>query len=411
MNNGLNIPLTYQTTRRGPWRVVWMLSVLLAVIFGTWAATRLVTTIDSTGAIRPTNATETVQILKTGRTVSRLSNHIGHQQVFFGQPWTYNDIFSLSKHQFALHYAEGELLAITIDNKLSEDTKRRFLQRSLHVQELGGRTVITSGEVSDLQSGRKRIQLGSVFPGFSGTVSEYREQDSPLRSALFVTKYGVRTSKNSQLDVGLPEAFPISDSLRVLAYYSVSDVRSSNFLSRLSPHFADLLNFSAETGAIMLAGEDQEGLALYIRTKTDKSIEDLAVIGQDIINRSSLQQTSFVLEDGTRVSELRARRGSITSDLSAGDQVSTISLQNTDGDVLRISKSDDIVIITNRETATESDTQPVSACRRSLNYFVRPNDLISAISEPHLYAEMSGSSLDLLFSEIAFGKRNTYYCW
>lgn len=408
MNNGLNIPLTHTTTRRGSWRVVWMLCALLGTFLTIWIVTRLVTKIDTVSSIRPEVTTQSVLVHKTGRTTSILSEHLGARQLFFGKPWTFSDLFQLSHRQFALHYSNGELIGVTIDGHLDEDTKNSFIERNFYVQQIGNKTVITNLAVSGVVKGKKRLQLSAVLPNYSGAIITHPEPDSSLRSAIFVNNYGIRSAQNNALETELPNAFATPNSLRTLAYYPVLDA-SPNALTSSTPK--QLTDLFIENDGIVLLGEDTEGLAIYIRVRSEKEIEELALIGQDIINRSTLQETALILEDGTRVSELRARKSSITSDLSADDQISTIHLQNSDGDILRISKSGEIVTIANRDSSLESAMRPTSECRRSLNYFVRPLDIISSIAEPHLYTEMTGSSFDLYFTEIAFGEKNTYYCW
>lgn len=401
MINGLNIPLYDPATRRNSWRVVWILFIAISTFFICWSAFRILTHIDHVSAQRPENASYTVTFALTSRTTRILSDKIGQQTAFFGQPWVFSDFINDSGSIMSLHYNEDQLAGISIDGRIDPNKKQAFIDRGLYVTENKSVTSIATTDNFRASQGFWHDSVLSarwINPRITGFSIAH---DTESTSSFSLNQRGITVrEKNPIPDASLYFSYP--ENLHILAFSPLDTSLIGSFLPTLD-----------KKTAIVLIGEDNEGAAIYISTQTGETdINTLAEEAQEIISRQTLSTTALTLPDGDSVQEVRTQQGAITPTISSEGDTMYVSLENETGDRVVAQTDDGHMTIANRSFELVAEgTPPRSSCNPHYPFFARPTELAQLTFEPVSEPLLPPNDFSGLFSELAWKSKRSLFCW
>ena len=139
------------------------------------------------------------------------------------------------------------------------------------------------------------------------------------------------------------------------------------------------------------------------------SLDDLSLIGNETINRRTLSTTAWTIDSETSVTELIVEKDAVTSKISNEEGVSFLKFENNRNDVLRITKADDSVTITNREFSLNSDSEVQKSMCANTKIFIKPSEF--QLIDSAVNTSMNQSNLFSMVHEIAFKTNKTALCW
>ena len=370
---------------------------------------------DITSVFVPNQATYSVQLYKNARTTRLYSEHFGQIQLFSNETVIFDDIFSQTTSQIVLHFGGTSLIGVSFDGELESETRKWLEKRKFAIETKGQLTFISPNNNIQVQIAGKSITLGSVWPTYSGLISEYAVNETE-KSTLYSTKTGIHSYFHNSFAKEQHNHIILPEETEILAHLAVSSTEkeSSELLKILTfGEISPILDQLSKESSVITYGIDQDGIALYLQTETDASLEELAAAAEDAINHQSLTTTSLRLPDQTSVLEIRTEKGSLSSEVSSEGPQTTISLSNNNSDLLNLIKNQGLLYISNRELKiSDSEIQIPSSCRSTASYFIRPNSLLSSITEPYPAAHRSGlADFTLLFGQVAISPKRIGYCW
>lgn len=411
MERPLNIPLNSHSTRHRSWRVVWIAALFILTFLSVWTIFQLLYRADSTTSLRPEASTHSFRFLITPRNGTLIDEHLGSEVLFTGHPWTLSDFLQYSQKSTSIHLENEAPVGITIDGQISDTMKQDLQFRGLTITELGRNTLVSTTNAVT-QSKRLIFHTSAIFPKYDGSLYEFTEEAQ--KSRIRLSNHGIRVQRGYEIPSPIFHVAPPENS-QVYSYFPT--LSSNNAFPAILETLVPLENTrkfivsSIQDPGLSLIGEDEHGLFSYVVVKnTQFTSEELARIGEELINRKNLTTTALTLPDGTRVSELRARKGDIASDINVSGDETRISLSNSDGELVELLMTGDWLVVSNRKIALSTELTVESSCNQHFTYFVRPNEVLNSIRSP---LSISGGSNGFAgyFSEIAFSETETLYCW
>lgn len=413
MRRPLNIPLSNtRTTRRDHTRVVSVytaiaLGALLAILF-----VRIPFMRSATLRVMPTNTVVSIHVLITPHNIDTLQSNIGELPVMPGSPWTMNDIIARSHREFSVHIAADGTQSYTLDTPLTTSEMTALQSFGYAATTAHSATLVAPIGTTSVQDG-PRLTLRALSPFFDGDVLIHHEEGSD-RTTLSVTRegitlHGLGTKANNE------NSPYISSESTVLAQFTIlpnSQMLPESIAALLPiPATSRALAMLRENGGTIVLTQDSEGIGYFVSFHPGElSVEDLAGLGKDIINRQTLTTRALTTDDGEQFAELRADPDAITTEVRAEEDFTFISLTNNEGFALRLARTPTILTLANREIPLENSNQPRSQCLYRAHTWLNP----VLITDMPTSAQNSNRTLQVLlsqFSEIAINSRNISLCW
>lgn len=405
MHQPLNIPLTApMTTRRDSRRVVALVS---GIVFGACAglfAFRVPFAISTTVTMAPTEAA-TIRVLKTDNSIDILTARFGTQALFPGAPWTLHTLFKVSRHEITIALLPNGEMVYIIDTALPDAMRQSAAAFGIQTVVSGNATAIGPKGVIFSHS-RNRVVPTALLPWHDGEV-----RDGSRRGAATITTKGLTLHR---MGVSVETARPtIPEESTVSAYLTTvaGGLQVPSALRQLMTSPAgSVLSLLSESGGTLLLTKDRFGEGYVLTTSTQNlTSEELAAIGKDVMNRSSLSTQALTIEDGSTYEEIVGANNDVTVEIRAEEDFTYVSLKNTDGDVIRMTKTPDSLTIANREIAVSQGKKAESLCLHRAHTWLRtdafPQNLTSSASNNALQNLLYG------FDEMAINNSKIRLCW
>lgn len=402
----LNIPLTGSaTTRRDSGRVA---ALVGGIVFGCFVgilAFRAQYVIAPSLRHAPQEATN-IRILKTHANAEVLNAHIGNTQIFPGSPWTIAQLFRWSRHEMTVSLLPNGTISYNIDAPLTEELQRTAEIFGMYTSVSGDSTTISAQNIDTSKSGI-RIFVSALLPWRDGDVHQGK-----TTGALALNNHEISFGRMGLAMETVPPT--VQEDTTVLAYLtSVNSELSlpASLNTLLSSSFGNILDLFTENGGTLLITEDTKGIGYVLTTVPgDLTSEELAAVGRDMMNRSSLSTQPWTIDDGSIYKEIVGPGDDIAVDIRAEEGFIYISLKDSSGNIIRMTKTPYSLTIANREISVEKGKIVRSSCLRSANSWMTT----SRNTDKLLASTRNEDAISVFihnFSEIAVGNSETRLCW
>lgn len=403
MHQPLNIPLESTTTRRRNWRVVWLILVFFLSFCCAILANQLIHSIDSTSTLRPETTEFTIFIQLTPKNRQIIEEHLGSEQILAGLPWTWHDAISWSKDEISIHVGKQGIIAFSTDDSLPKNaltTANSFETFILNDKDSEPKGLSLVPTRDPLQ--QKQIITGLVLPRRNG----YVIWNDGSRNMLTIAENRVILHGS-----GLPgtiHRISTQENTETLAQLHLSnDIFAPILVANGSNQ--SWFPLSDATDLFLTISHDQSELVYYLLFQNSTAnLDELTRLGNEIMNIHSLSTASWTINDGTRISEIVADKDAVESNLSTNNGITTLEFTSTMNDYIRIIQSDETISMSNRKTILNSNDNSTESSCANTQQFIKPRELFSSLE--HIGLSVNTNSL-FQFSEIAFKKKSTYFCW
>lgn len=406
MYQSLNIPLTAsKTTRRDSRRVV---ALVGGIVFGACVgllAFRVPFAVSTTVSMAPADAT-TIRIIKTNSNVDTLTAHIGTTAIFPGSPWTFKTLLTQSKREMTIILLPNGEMAYIIDAPLTEPMQETADAFGMSVVTDGKTTAIAAHDVFFETAGHHVIP-SALIPWHDGEA-----WDAKRRGAVVVNEKGMTLR---HVGIAMETVRPtVPAETKVNAYLSVIAGGlpvPEAFRSLLASPMGDVLDLLSESGGTLILAEDRLGDAYILTTAPgDLTSEEMAEMGKDIMNRSSLSTQPWTLQDGSVYEEIVGSSNNLALEIRAEEDFTYVSLKDPGGSVIRMTKTPDTLTIANREIDVLQGQKATSSCLRSAHSWLRT----SAFSQSKWMTTDADQAFPVfmrLFQELAVSNGKVRLCW
>jgi hypothetical protein len=392
MHDRLNIPLSPTPTRRVDRRVLWLFVNCAVAGIVACLAYQLWISRDLTSAWRP-EGVQTVQILKNAKTSKLLHEHLGSTPIIAGTPWSIDDILSLSKREFSVHFDETGIVGFTTDHTAAADTIQAAKNYQLATATQSGRSYFGKIPASSEPSYTFSLNLwheGVIFDSNHVKVGTLQVSDTGL------------TVNGLGLDPG-PDTIGQKQPLLAAVSWPANSIKWPQMMEfglGISEQ-RQLIEQIIEVGASVSYSEDDHGQTVILFVPTMKfSADELARLGKELMSRLNLTTLELTNPDGSSVLELFSNSNRITSQVEINEGVTIITLvDETDQGYKIIKNSQGIYILNRLSLEINNQTSPKSSCFRAANSFLQPKRILTPTSQL------------MIFSEIAWNKSTTRLCW
>lgn len=413
MHSGLNIQLEQQpTTRRDYRRVVALCGAIGAGIIFAILFFRLQFAFDSTLGLRPQNTFVSANIIKSAGNVRLLNEHLGNYAVLPGLPLTLTDFIALTNDSLSVHLAEEGATAVTVDKILDANTSAKLAIFGYKATQNGEATII-SQENTTIENVGKTFMVRSLLPLSDGELRliETKTTSYPIK----ISKKGIRLAGIGIAAENTSTPLAPSDTV-VLGQIAIP---GENYLAipqvfeSIVPIKATFSAFNtlAQQGGNLLLTEDQQGIGYFLSFPPgDMSVEELANLGKDIINRQSLTTQAWTTADGEDYLEIRSELDKIITDISAENSFTLITLTNSQQDTVRLARTDSLLTLSNRQISLENTERSRSECLYNAHTWFT-TDLITQFDTASLNTNTAITKFLVNFDEIAINSRKTQLCW
>lgn len=406
MYDGLNIPLTGSAiTRRDSGRVAALVGgIVFGLCIGVFAF-RAQFTFSRTIGTAPDGAT-TLHILKTHGNFTTLNAHIGNKAIFPGAPWTIRTLFAASEREMTIAILANGEMAYVIDAPLSNDMQKTATAFGIQAVVSNGTTFIAPNDVT-IGSRGLTFTPSSLSPWHEGEI-----RDGERKGALVLNDQGV-TLKH--MGIAIETAQPIITSGSVVTAYLTTVPNGIAIPTAFHPLMTSpinkILSLFTENGGTLLLTHDELGDG-YVLTTTpgDLTSEELAAMGKDIINRSSLSTQVWTLDDGSIYQEIVGASDSLFVDIRAEEDFTYVSLKDTVGNTLRMTKAPDSLTIANREITITGGEEAQSSCIGNAHSWISLNDFTQSATATAINTDATSVFINF-FSEIAISNSKVRLCW
>lgn len=407
MYTPLDLPLEESsTTRRADRRVVAIIVAILGGIALGFLASRAPYVLSSTLGVRPNDTLISIRVLRSPGNLTILNEKWGTFMPLHGLPMNLPALCGLGAQECTVHIGPHGAMSLAIDGMIDEATIAQYGWQIWRDDET---TLITPPGTS-VDTHGKRIILGAFLPWYDGDVtlvSEDEDRAMLTLSSRAITLHGF----------GIPGALTANPTIpaetKVIAASSIAEqligtIGNSETLESIAPISAFFSALSTH-GASALLTQDADGLGYYLSTDArDISVDDASAIGKDLMNRMFLSTVQWTSDDGEVFEELRADTEDLVLDIQAEEYYTFLTL-TMENNVLRITKTPEILTISNRDVAIADAITPHSTCLRNAHTWVSADAWLKIIG-----ADVKDGLLATFIegtTEIALNARKIRLCW
>lgn len=400
-----------QTTRRDYRRVV---SLYCAVLLGICAAIvvfRVPFILSPTLRYQPENVAVSIHVLATPSNVRLLAEHFADLSIAQGAPWTLTDIIAHSKKEFSLHADATGNIGFAVDTQLAAEEIAMLASYGYAASAANGMTTVFPAGTTLTDTGR-HANLHALLPTYDGDV--FVHEASAQRIPLKINNQGL-TLAGAGVAVDTATNPNVAEGSRVLAQLSLpaGELSFPALAESLLPIPATsrAMETLLRLGGSLLMTSDGEGIGYFLSFPPgDLTVEELASLGKDIMNRQSLTTQEWTSDDGEAFQEIRSDTDAITTDIRAEEEFTFITLTNADGDTLRLARTPSLLTLANREILLENSEKVRSSCLYHAHTWLLP-EILTGNTATILNTNRTTILLLPRFTEIAIGSRNIRLCW
>lgn len=386
-----------KSTTRHSWRVVWILSIVALIVFSVALFMRIIETRDLTSNFRPSDTSFTIRMIKTPQTITLSDKKIGNTQLFENHPWRIKDLIKWSDREFSIHVTADGKISATIDKNLDEPVKTALKNSGFTVVNSGKTTLITKEE--GINQKKIRFSLKLVNPSNDGEVLVYNEKTTS--SAINISEKGIILKALTNIEES-PSRFTFEEDSELLAQLWLTKEQTLSF-SNFLPTNSSFTSLIESKNLYLTVAKDKRGIAYNILiNESNISIDELAEIGQEIINLQSLSTSEWTMIDSSTIDEITVNEKEITSKITSSENNSFITLTNTKGDVVRITKTPNNISISNRNISLSPQKISKSTTCMNSSLFLNPKILSGKDKLTNILQT---------FHSIAIKKNKTIFCW
>lgn len=401
----LHISLNEQTTRRRPWWVVWILGSGITALTCILIIFQSILALDTTSTIQPANTILSTNIKLTAKNRRILHNKIGNLQVFAGAPWVFDDVFKWANDEITIFIDKNGNYSVSIDQPIPNDVKSSFQTYKLNAITGSHKNTTLLSKSDEIFEQKAKLYFALLNPWNNAIIIE---SDSKKTLPVHFSE-----NRISIRGIGLAQEMntvnmPSSTEILVQMYYPNGYLPGINDdLSIINELFQENI---VNSDTFLTLGMDGDDFIYHILLKnSDLSLDDLSLIGNEIINRRTLSTTAWTINNAITVQELVVDQSAITKTLNNEQGISILTFANQKGDFLRITKSDNVIAITNRESLLNSANKRFSTCAKTQNY-IKPNAIVRELQATQNISFLSLNTLSI-FQEIAFKRNSIKMCW
>lgn len=407
MYTPLDLPLEESsTTRRADRRVVAIMFAMLGGIVLGFLASRVPYVLSSTLGVRPNDTLVSVRVLRSPGNLAVLNEKWGTFMPLQGLPMNLPALCGLGARECTVHIGPHGTISLAIDGIIDETTVTQY---GWQIWQDGETTLITPPGTNVGTYG-KRITLGALLPWYDGEVTIIPENEDRAMltlSSQAITLHGFGIPGALTANPAIPsETIVVAASS--IAEQLIGTVGSGETLESIEP-IAELLATLSTHGTSALLTQDADGLGYYLSTDARNiSVDDASAIGKDLMNRMYLSTVRWTSDDGEVFEELRADTQDLVLDIQAEEHYTFLTLTKG-ANVLRITKTPEILTISNRDATISNAITPRSTCLRNAHTWVSTEawlEIIGANVTDGLFTTFAEGT-----TEIALSARKIRLCW
>ncbi|MBU1126365.1 MAG: hypothetical protein ABH826_00720 [Patescibacteria group bacterium] len=401
----LNIPFEQKTARRHNWRVVWIIIFCIISLLLALFVQQILEARDLTSQLKPESTQFTIHLELSPKIRRILDEKTGHISIIDGAPWTLHDALSWANQEFSLHVSNRGIVAVSIDQELPEDVKGMLTTLNLFpLTDANGNTRgISLIPAEKALNPKTSIQPLLLNPRSNGIVilNETNEKLSLNITKKRFTIMGIGL-QNKMIPLDFPENTQVIAQIHLNNSQSIQNIGLDyiNFENDLIPNSGSLY--------LTIALDDQTPIYSLLFEGSGAQLDDLARLGNEIISRKTLSTAAWTIDKETTVTEIVSLPDNIQSNISTDQGITTLSFSNEAGDYVRIIKSEETVVITNRQYSLNLIETKASSLCANTQQFMKPNELLALRNDNSIIRSVKPISA---IKEIAFKKKKTIFCW
>ena len=313
-----------------------------------------------------------------------------------------------------MHLSEDRIIGLSVDINLGKTWQEQAKKLNYQIVNENRRSLISVIGTETIFEPNK-LSFSLLNPFIDGEVISHNS--NTLNQSFRITKQGISSKLAINTEITSTTPFLPVDSVitaKVQLQPGEGDL-AVKYLMLSGNENARLVHEIKARGAQIVLGSDSAGSIFnLVIPDSELTIEELATIGNEIINRKSLSTTAWTIEDGTEVEEIRVEQNSVQSTIDSNNDFSFISLENTTGDQIRIVKTDTQVSFANRIISTEiSQLSLTSSCLTDAHSYIKSEKHLNKNKDNKVFTpklEQLFSGLNY-FSEIAISNKKVRFCW
>lgn len=365
----------------------------------------------------PETATTEIRFIKTPRLERTLKNVFNNSQALPGSPWSLPETLDWSKREYVLYTDATSVIALKIDGQVPTESLDALKNWGWSYDKINKhQTLIYTDKLElRLKYPKRSRPFWYLWPAYEGTVSldnsgfavsapwrftAAHHLDLIMNTSRFISNNTLELPTNTQLlgAIAVPE-----DWQAVLLPTSVPGT---------FPGFQKLKTAMEGKQLDFLTGSDQQGLAFVMAMPSPNfSLEDLGAIATEGASIQDLSTTELPINETDSSLEIRSRN-QISVNVSNTDGLLVATAKTTDGQIFRLTQSNDQLILSNREPFIGLESAKFSdACLSKPQGFLRARSLLEQTT-----ALTSGPGLDIFThlqqaQELAYTKHRLRVCW
>ncbi len=368
---------------------------------------------STTLGLRPETTAASIRVLVTPANVRTLDERLGTYAPATGLPWTMRDIIARSKREFSIHITSDGQISITVDTPLPEEDAAALSAFGFSAITADAVTVIVPDGLPTGETGPS-FRAGALLPTYDGDLHIFGEEtaSAPLR----ITGGGVSIVGMGIAEDGIASGLFAPNGAAVLAKLAIPagfhDVPM--MWESLLPvaATAKALDTLLANGGALLVTEDRDGLGYFLSFPPgDLTVEELASLGKDIMNRQTLTTQAWTTEDGEAFTEIRSATEDIAIDIRAEEAFTLISLSNTTGNLIRLAKTPNLLTLANRDISLENTEKVQSECMYRAHSWFKTSVLPHAEVAGLLNTNHTLVTFLRNFEEVAINVSKITLCW
>ncbi len=404
MTTSLKIQIEAKATRRPNRRVVWLLISFILLTLAFFLGERIWLAKDTTSTIKPAETDYSIHFQITPKSRSIFSQKAGNLPIISGTSWSVSSILDWSGNEISLHFSDSELIAFSTqkpipDAILSQAEAMHYFKLVDNNGQVRGISKYSNQNIEDYHV---KIQKQLILPFISGVLINNTETNGIALHKKYLVLQGNGFTYNK-----IPEEFGENTTVLAQIHLTKEQIPSNIFVNTLIP--GDLLSLQGNDYYITITETDGMTNYTLLIEGIGAQLDDLTKLGKEIMSRNSLSTTAWTIKDEVVVDEIISNPDDLDIQIENNSGISTLIFKNHSGSYLRISKSQETVVITNNEPSLSlNNLASVSSCTNS-KQFILPNKLNQSLTRNA--GGIKRVSIINAIEEIAIKRNKMYFCW
>lgn len=377
--------------------------------FVIWALFRVIITRDTTSLIKPPDSSFSLRIIKTASTSTQIHNNLGSKTLIYGAPWRFDDLLTWASREYTLHFDEnGNVIGFNFDNTIDQTKIQSIIAADYFVISSNSMTIVSETEISKAEQKILFHPFRALNPWYDGDIYSQNSSNYITISNKKMRLHGIGFKPDSEFRLDAPENTDIS------AYFSFDSASLNSIVNKVfdNPIYSNTFSNALFSNTHILLGQDAKGLVYVIRsnnTGTDTKV--LAQLAQDLLKPFNLSTLALTMGDGSIAQEIRSSSDTFTSSISSDAGAQFLIAKDNQQNQIFITKTEQFLMITNRESVLTSAKYQVSSCQKSAHSMLKPTQLFSLQKSTVQNDWPKQTPLFFQFPEIAITNSDIVFCW